>query len=121
MENEAIQFEDGSSVGLSEEELVLNGVRNDFYVRASSDLADVIQAGIGQVHTGPNRGVKRAGFHVLVGALMPAVLAEIAFISHPEESRMLGRTQFQDDIVRALADSIDAYFDSHEHLWSGLQ
>jgi N-acetylmuramoyl-L-alanine amidase len=121
MENAAIEFEDGSNANLSEMDLILNGLRNDYYVRASSDLADAIQAGIDEVNDGPNRGVKRAGFRVLVGALMPAVLAEIAFISHPDESRMLAKTTFQDDVARSLADAIDAFFKSHAHLWNGGQ
>jgi N-acetylmuramoyl-L-alanine amidase len=119
MENAAVLFEDGPSKEVSEEDLILNGLRNDFYVRASSDLADVIQSGIAEVHTAPNRGVKRAGFLVLVGALMPAVLIEAGFISHPTESRQIGDAVWQQRIAEAIARSVQRFFDSHEHLWTG--
>jgi len=121
MENSAVQYEDGDNASLSEADLVLHGVLNDYFVRASSDLADAVQSGIGEAHNGPDRGVKRAGFRVLVGALMPAVLAEIAFISHPAEAKLIATSAFQDKVARSLADAITGFFDSHEHLWTGLQ
>jgi hypothetical protein len=39
--------------------------------------------------------VKQAGFIVLIGAFMPAVLVELAFISNPQEERLLGSGSFQ--------------------------
>ena len=36
---------------------------------------------------GSNRGVKQAPFVVLIGATMPSVLAEVSFISNPEEEK----------------------------------
>lgn len=119
MENAAVQFEDGPSTGeLSEVERLLSGLRNDFHVRASSDLADAVQAALANVHDGPNRGVKRAGFRVLVGALMPAVLVEVGFISNPREARTLGGEEFQKRAALAIADAVHVFFDAHEHLWT---
>ena len=119
MENAATAFEDGQSVAHSEEENILNGLRNDFYVRASNDLADEIQRALGRVHDGPDRGVKRAGFRVLVGALMPAVLVEVGFISNPQEARRLGDAAFQASVADAIANAVDSFFRTHEHLWTG--
>ena len=78
----------------------------------------VIQRELGAFHPGKNRGVKQAGFRVLVGALMPAVLVEIAFISSPNESKLLGAPSFQDKIAYGLARSINNFFDTHEHLFT---
>jgi N-acetylmuramoyl-L-alanine amidase len=119
MENAAVQFEDGPSRTVSEEDFILNGLRNDFYVRASSDLADAIQQGIADVNNAPNRGVKRAGFLVLVGALMPAVLVEAGFISHPTESRQIADSAWQQKMAEAIAGAVRRFFDGHEHLWTG--
>ena len=117
MENSAVMYEEKSSGKAPELDLLLNGLRNDYYQRASNDFAEVVQREVSSFHPGLNRGVKQAGFRVLVGALMPAVLVEIGFMSHPEEMRLLGTTAFQDKIAYGLARSISRFFDSHEHLW----
>ena len=49
-----------------------------------------------------NRGVKQAGFYVLKGANMPAVLVEAGFISHPKEERVLRTARFQKKIADAI-------------------
>jgi N-acetylmuramoyl-L-alanine amidase len=122
MENAATEFEDASS-RISDDAVVaiLNDNLNDFYVRASGDLADVVQDRLASFHTGPNRGVKRAGFRVLVGALMPAVLVEVAFISNRLEARLLGTADFQNTVARNLADAVDVFFARNQHLWSGAR
>jgi len=117
MENAAVAFEGGPAAAIPVEEAILNGLRNEFYVRASSDLADEVQRSIRAVHDGPDRGVKRAGFRVLIGALMPAVLVEAAFISNPVEARAIGTASFRQSIARAVAEAIERFFVQHEHLW----
>jgi N-acetylmuramoyl-L-alanine amidase len=56
-----------------------------------------------------NRGVKTAPFAVLVGTEMPAVLAEVTCLSHPEEARLLATPQYRQDIAQALWQGIRAY------------
>ena len=118
MENAAVAYEEKTVAKGPAIDLLLNGLRNDYYQRASNDFAEVIQRELGAFHPGKNRGVKQAGFRVLVGALMPAVLVEIAFISSPNESKLLGATSFQDKIAYGLARSIHNFFDTHEHLFT---
>src|SRR5690606_9337334 len=92
MENAAVAYEENhdSANGGHELDLILNNLRNDFYLRASNALAEIVQRRIAAFHPGPNRGVKQGGFAVLVGAFMPAVLVETAFISNRNEARLLG-------------------------------
>ncbi len=116
-ENAAVKYETGRSADADPVALIAASLRNDFYQRASNDLAEVIQLNVARVHPGPNRGVKQAGFRVLVGALMPAVLVETAFLSNPREAGLLAQNEFREDVARALADAIEAYFTGHEHLW----
>jgi N-acetylmuramoyl-L-alanine amidase len=118
MENAVQELEDGDGDDLDEMDLILASLRNDFYVRASNDLAEVVQRSLADFHPGPDRGVKQAGFRVLVGALMPAVLVETAYMSNPEEARMLGTSAFRQELARGIADAIDRFFEQHEHLWS---
>ena len=118
MENAAVAYEDRPGPASADDlDWILNNLRNDFYLRASHDLAAVIQNRLQPVHPGPNRGVKQAGFRVLVGAFMPAVLVETAFITHREEERLLGSAAFQRRLAETLADAIDEFFEEHEHLW----
>jgi N-acetylmuramoyl-L-alanine amidase len=116
MENAAIQYEDRPAGGEPELDLILNSLRNEFYVRASSDLAEVVQEGLASFHEGPNRGVKRAPFRVLVGALMPAALVEVGFLSNAAEERLLGSAAFQQSLAHALATAVDRFFLEHRYM-----
>lgn len=46
--------------------------------------------------------VKKAPFYVLVGAHMPAVLAELFFINEPEDGALLAESRFRKDLANAL-------------------
>ena len=79
MENAAVRFEE-SSVKVGKDDplgFILSDMKQNEHLRESSDLADLIQQRLGTMHPGPSRGVKQAGFRVLVTAYMPAVLVEI--------------------------------------------
>jgi N-acetylmuramoyl-L-alanine amidase len=56
-----------------------------------------------------NGGVKSAGFYVLVGAEMPSVLFEAAFISNPVEETRLQTADFRQKIADGIANAIRAY------------
>lgn len=55
-------------------------------------------------------GIREAPFWVLVGALMPAVLIEVGYISHPTESKLIANDKYQNALAHGIADGIDAYF-----------
>jgi N-acetylmuramoyl-L-alanine amidase len=56
-----------------------------------------------------DHGVKRAGFFVLVGAEMPSVLFEPAFISNPWEERRLASPEYRRRLAIALTGAVKAY------------
>jgi len=85
------------------------------YISSSSDLAEVIQAHVSRDLGLPDRGVRQAGFRVLVGAWMPAVLVEMGFMTHPEEGRQLGTDRYQRQLARAIGDAILEYRDRVAH------
>ncbi len=57
-----------------------------------------------------DNGVREAPFWVLVGAQMPAVLVEVGYISHPDESKILINDDYQQDVAIGIAEGITAYF-----------
>jgi N-acetylmuramoyl-L-alanine amidase len=56
--------------------------------------------------------VKQAGFMVLNGAFMPAVLVEIGFITNPREELLLTDPEVQRGIARALVRSVRETLDA---------
>jgi len=59
-----------------------------------------------------DRGVRRAPLLVLVGSNMPAILAEIAFLSNPHEERLLGTSEYRDRIARSLLVGVRQYLET---------
>ncbi|MCB1183768.1 N-acetylmuramoyl-L-alanine amidase [bacterium] len=83
-------------------------VQNRF-ISSSSQLAEIIQADMTAALGLPNRGVRQAGFRVLVGAYMPAVLIELGFLSHKSEEEKLGDRTYQRQLAAALGEAILTY------------
>ena len=57
----------------------------------------------------PSRGVKQAGFYVLGGAAMPAILIEIGFVTNPKEEKKLRESRYRDEIARAIVAGLSEY------------
>ncbi len=120
MENASLAYESPNRVRANDDlGFIRNNLRNESYIRASYDLAGLVQDEFGDFHRGRNRGVKQAGFIVLIGAFMPAVLVELAFISNPQEERLLGSGSFQVQLAEAIADAVDRFFESGSGRWTG--
>jgi N-acetylmuramoyl-L-alanine amidase len=86
--------------------LILWDMAQAEHLEESSSLASRIQEELAVVTGSQGRGVKQAPFRVLVGAAMPAVLVEIAFISNPEEEKLLTSDAYQSKVASALARGI---------------
>ena len=110
MEDAAEQYEERPSGGDNPLSFIMSDLRQNQYLRQSSDWAQMIQNRLREVHPGPNRGVKQAGFAVLVGAFMPAVLVEVGFISNRNEEQMLMDPRQQDTLARQLAAGVQDFF-----------
>ena len=89
--------------------LILWDMAQAEHLEASSALASRIHEELAGVTGNQGRGVKQAPFRVLVGAAMPAVLVEAAFISNAEEERLLVSDAYQGKVVSALVRGIARY------------
>lgn len=88
---------------------ILNDLEHAEALRSSSRLAHAVHARLVAADAAEDRGVKQAPFYVLAGARMPAVLVEVGFISHGEESDRLRSRAHQDRIAAAIADGVAAF------------
>ncbi|MBI5193116.1 MAG: N-acetylmuramoyl-L-alanine amidase [Nitrospirae bacterium] len=59
-----------------------------------------------------NLGVKQAPFYVLVHTKMPSILAEISFVSNPEEERLMYEGKYRQEIAESIFDGIKEYLDA---------
>jgi N-acetylmuramoyl-L-alanine amidase len=59
-----------------------------------------------------NRGVKKAPFVVLIGANMPSILAEIAFVSNPDDAKKLKTSDYRQRIAESLYKGVSKYVNS---------
>jgi N-acetylmuramoyl-L-alanine amidase len=59
-----------------------------------------------------NRGVRKAPLMVLIGAKMPAILAEVSFLSNANDEKLLKTSDHRDKIAEALFEGISAYADT---------
>jgi N-acetylmuramoyl-L-alanine amidase/putative methionine-R-sulfoxide reductase with GAF domain len=57
----------------------------------------------------PNRGVKKAQYFVLAGTTMPAVLAEISFVSSPTDEDNLQSASYRQQVAEALYQGLAHY------------
>jgi len=89
-------------------------ILNNNRLEESRALANAVQdAMVDELLENPknsmNRGVKTAGFHVLLGARMPAILLELGFVSNREEARLLRQDPYRDRLADAVSQGIRNY------------
>jgi len=101
-------------VSLSDKDPVLASVLLDLSQNAAlsasldvgSDVIDQL-ARIGRVHRGT---VQQAGFLVLKSPDVPSILVETAYISNPDEERLLRSRTHQDKLAKAILAGVRNYF-----------
>ncbi len=80
--------------------------------RFAADVQQALYGGL--VSQNPdvrNRGVKEAQYVVLTGTQMPAVLAEVSFVSSPTDESKLQRSEYRQQIAESLYRGIARYRD----------
>jgi N-acetylmuramoyl-L-alanine amidase len=121
MENEVVKFEANSSAHAGDPlSFVLNDMAQNEHLRESNELAELIQRRLGQVHPGTNRGVKQAGFRVLVTAFMPAVLVEIGFGTNSADAAYMSDAARVEELSAAIADAVLEYLQRYERRVSAI-
>jgi N-acetylmuramoyl-L-alanine amidase len=102
------------TIRMADVDNLLKQILNHTWKEESREFATTIQARmaesiLGRTEHPQNRGVKTAGFHVLLGAKMPAVLVEVGFVSNREEARQLRSASHRKKLAAAIADGVIRY------------
>jgi N-acetylmuramoyl-L-alanine amidase len=104
-----------STKNISDLSSILNDLLKNAKINESSRLAAFVQSGMVS-HLASNgyarikdKGVKQAPFYVLLGARMPSILVETAFISNREECRLLTTAAFQEHVADSIVRGIRSY------------
>lgn len=87
------------------------GTTTYFYEKTSEDrrFAQMLQSSlVGQVSLS-DRGFEESDFYVLENTHMPAVLAEVAFLSNPQEAKLLSKSAFWRKAALGLYNGINNY------------
>ena len=116
-ENAVVKLEKGYEQRyqlLTEEHFILLTMAQSAYVKYSEQFADILQQEMGKHLDIENNGVKQAGFYVLVGASMPNVLVETAYLSNRADERMLKSAKGQQRMAEAIFNAVKHYKQQYE-------
>jgi N-acetylmuramoyl-L-alanine amidase len=115
-EAEAVAARENSASGQTMHRLpdIVKAIALNNKLDESRDFATLVQREMIQHLSKANSqvrdlGVKQAPFVVLIGAGMPSVLAEISFVTHPQEGRLLKGSNYRQRIAEALFQGIRRY------------
>ncbi len=116
-ENSVVQFEEDYQKRyqeLTEENFIIMTMAQSAYVKYSEQFADVLQQEMSKRLQIENNGLKQAGFYVLVGASMPNVLVETAYLSNRQEEKILKSAKGQQKIADAIFQGVKRYKNEYE-------
>jgi N-acetylmuramoyl-L-alanine amidase len=114
VENAADDIADVRSDAGSDIEFILWDVVQNEFINESSYFAELVQKAMSDRLEIRNRGVKQAGFTVLQGARMPAVLIETAFLSNALEEQLLEGEEFQQEIADGVLEAVQRFREKYQ-------
>jgi N-acetylmuramoyl-L-alanine amidase len=102
---------------IGELESILQKVMNNNRIIESRELAGRVQNSMSSTLYASttddrNRGVKTAPFYVLLGAQMPSVLVEVAYLTNRKDAALLADATFRQQAAESIAKGIGVYQES---------
>ena len=103
-----------STHNMSEMQDILSELMQNEKISESSQLAGFVQRNVVNGLKKNNfyvndLGVKQAPFYVLIGAEMPAILAEISFITNPEEAKLMKSEKYLQTLAERMVAGVLSY------------
>ncbi len=110
-ENAAIRFENDQKKyeGMATESAIVASMAQSAFARFSEEVANAIRGSLRGATAIDDSGVHQAGFYVLVGASMPAVLVELGYLTNESDVKVLTSRSGQKDLAHAIADGVRDY------------
>lgn len=99
---------------LSELNDLLQKVMNNSKIEESRELARHVQTTMAvnlfqSQRDSRNRGIKTAPFYVLLGARVPSVLVEVAYLSNQQDEELLNSVAYRSKIAESIAKGVGSY------------
>lgn len=115
-ENSVIHYEDNPEryQKLTDENFILVSMAQSAYMRFSEKFAELLHQEFSEHQVLKSRGVKQAGFYVLVGASMPNVLIEAGYLSNKKDADYLNSIKGQTEIANSIFNGIKKYIRHYE-------
>ncbi len=115
-ENSVIQYEENPNryEKLTDENFILVSMAHSSYMKYSERFAEDLHKEFVKHTSLSSRGVKQAGFYVLVGASMPSVLIESGFLSNTNDAKHLSSSSGQQKFAEYVFNGIKKYRESYE-------
>lgn len=117
-ENASVKFERSQDRyrGLDNDQLIVATMAQRSFVRLSELFAEAMQTEVAKATPLADRGVSQAGFFVLVGASMPNILFETAFLSNPDDAAYISSEAGQLAVARGMLQAIKRYARTYRSL-----
>jgi N-acetylmuramoyl-L-alanine amidase len=115
-ENSVIRYEEDPKryQQLTDENFILVSMAHSAYMKYSEKFSEYLDKHFNKGFGLPNRGVKQAGFYVLVGASMPGVLVEAGFLSNKKDAQYLSSKKGQEKTAELIFESIKSFKSYYE-------
>ncbi|MDR3609932.1 MAG: N-acetylmuramoyl-L-alanine amidase [Ignavibacteriaceae bacterium] len=117
-ENSVIQYEDNPKryAKLTDENFILVSMAHSSYMKYSEKFSDLLNSQFSNNFNSGSRGIKQAGFYVLVGASMPSVLIESGFLTNPKDAAFLKSDNGQSKIAESILNAIKNYREYYQQV-----
>ena len=113
-ENASIAFEENQTQYETENQIIASHLQMGL-LKESEKLAVIIENSVKkELPKTRIRGIKQAGFYVLVGASMPNILVEVGFISNKSEAKLLNKSGYRKQMAKGIYDGISQYIKYYE-------
>jgi N-acetylmuramoyl-L-alanine amidase len=109
LENAVIKLEGPASMRKEKLQGVLWGMAVNEFMNESSEMCSLVTNEVVSRVKMDNRGIRQAGFFVLRGTQMPAVLIECGFLTNPAEEARLRSSRFQKTISDSIYNGVRKY------------